>query len=115
MYFDRSTISRQLAFITSRDDGMEASQGPYNARLAVWTAYGVVCNCDDVLILVFHAAFENDSFPLKQHASVISTYSIQNAKDPHRPIYIVFPHKSRSCKEGTPLNAPSVCADTSIA
>jgi len=32
----------------------------------------LVCNCDDVLILVFHAAFENDSFPLKQHASIRS-------------------------------------------
>jgi hypothetical protein len=35
----------------------------------------VVCNCDDVLILVFHAAFENDRFPLKQHASVIISMS----------------------------------------
>ena len=71
MCFDSSTISRQLAFITSRDGSMEASQRPYNACLGM-DRVRVVCNCDDVLILVFHAAFENDSFPLEQHTSVTS-------------------------------------------
>jgi hypothetical protein len=48
----------------------------------------------------------NNTYQLYQH--------IQNVKDPHRPIYIVFPHETRSCKQGTLLNAPSVCADTGI-
>jgi hypothetical protein len=88
-----------------------------NVRIMRASRYGprtAGVHCDDVLILVFHAAFENDRFPLKQHASVISACPERQRPVPHRSIYIVFPHKTRSCKEGTPLNAPSVCVDTSI-
>jgi hypothetical protein len=97
----------QLTFITSRDDFMEA---PTSVQCTPRSMDHVraVCNCDDVLILAFHAAFENDSFPLRWHASVISACPERQRPPPanrHR-----FPTKDWIQQRGDAIERPlGVC------
>lgn len=86
-------MTLQLTFITSRDGFMEVPTSVQCTPRSM-DHVRVVCNCDDVLILAFHAAFENDSSPLNDTHQ--SYQHVQNAKDFHQPIDIVFPQKTGS-------------------